>query len=610
MAGKILPQKARAAQPAPFGTCGKLRRTMRRFRPFRSWLVILLVTLSPATALEAEVRGALGATLDRYLKALVGYGYSGAVLVAKHGEIVLNQGYGLADRARQAPFTADTLFDIASISKQFTAAAILRLEMQGKLKVEDKLARFFPSAPPDKAGITLHQLLTHTSGLAESFGEEYEPVTREAFLRRVFASTLRHPPGRRFEYSDAGYAVLAAVVEVVSRRPFGDVLRDEVFRPAGMHHSGFLPNAEDRKRLAQGYTLQGAWGTPLDHPRAPDGPWWNLRGNGGILTTTGDLYLWNAALQGDAVLSRTEREKYQRPYVRETGAPEPKYAYGWSVSTSPTGRRRLAHVGGNGAFGSDYRRFPEDGVVIVVAANTADYSAILTADQIERRVFGKPVVEPPATVAARQEELQRCAGDYALASGERLKVAAEPGRLAITPEGREGLALLFGTPGTDRQGRFAARDRKVGHALEALSHGAPGPLAELLGLSVDRGAERWRAALAASKAEAGAWKGAQVLGTESNGGVVVTYARLTFAKGTRVLDVTWAGPNAESLAVGRSLQPAYYLPERALPEGPARFATYDVGTSSIVHLSCGAPALRFETANGKVEARRLPVPKR
>jgi CubicO group peptidase (beta-lactamase class C family) len=579
---------------------------MRRFRPFRSGLVILLVTLSPATVLGGEVRGALGAALDRSIKAHVGYGFSGAVLVAKNGEIVLNQGYGLADRDRQAPFTSDTLFDIASISKPFTAAAVLRLEMKGRLKTTDKLGRFFPSAPLDKVRITLHQLLTHTSGLAENFGDEYEPLTREAFLRRVFASKLIHPPGGRFEYSDAGYAVLAAVVEVAARRPFGDVLRDEVFLPAGMRHSGFLPNAEDRKRLAHGYTLQGAWGTSLDHPQAPDGPWWNLRGNGGILTTTGDLYLWHRALQGDAVLSKAAREKYQQPYVREGNAPQPKYAYGWSVSTSPTGKRELSHIGGNGAFGGDYRRFPEDGVVIVVATNTASYAAIPTADQIERRVFGKPFVDPPPTVTAPKEQLQRCAGEYALASGERLKVAAEPNRLAITPEGPEGLAFLFGVPKVGRQGRFEERDRKLGRVLEMAARGAWGPFAALLGLGVDRATARWRAALAGSQAEIGAWKGVKVLGTESSGGVVLTHVRLTFEKGTRVLDVTWAGPDVEGLSLGRSLRPAYYL-----PEGPNRFATYDVGTGAIVHLSCtGAPALRFETASGAIEARRLPAQKR
>jgi CubicO group peptidase (beta-lactamase class C family) len=578
---------------------------MRRLLPFRSRLVLLVVILSEALLLgdcaRGQVRGPLGASLDRYLKALVGYGYSGAVLVAKHGEVVLNQGYGLADRDRKTPFTPDTLFDIASISKQFTAAAVLKLEMQGKLKVEDKLKRFFPSAPPDKAGITLHQLLTHTSGLQDSIGDEYDVMTRDDFLKGVFATPLVHPPGGHFVYSDAGYTVLAAVVEDVSGRPLGDFLHQQIFEPAGMHHSGLKPSAEDRARLAHGHSMQGDWGTSLDHPYAADGPWWNLRGNGGVLTTTGDLYLWDRALQGDAVLSRVEREKFQRPYVRETGAPEPKYAYGWSVTKSPTGRTRLAHVGGNGAFGSDYRRYPQDGVVIFVDANTVTYSAIMIADQIERRMFGKPVVEPPPVAAVEEKDLQRCVGLYQLGKDEHLWVAAEAGRLAVTAEGGEGLAHIFGTVGKERLKRFAQRDRRVEEVLEAALHGRFGPLGDLLTLNPERGAKRWRDAVKPSEAELGAWKGYEVLGTTSNDGVVMTFTRLNFEKGTRVLNVMWAGPDAESLSVSRTVRPAYYL-----PEGPARFATFDIGTEAAVHLSCtGAGTLRFETAGGAVEARRV-----
>src|SRR5262249_42734180 len=148
----------------------------------------------------------------------------------------------------------------------------------------------------------------------------------------------------------------------------------------GMHHSGYLLDPADRLRLAHGYPVGRDWGTPLDHSWAPDGPWWNLRGSGGILTTTGDLYRWSRALQGDAVLSAGERAKYERPYVKETSAPEPRYAYGWSVTTSPTGRAELSHVGANGAFQSDMRRFPKDDALIVTTSNVGDYSAIALAD--------------------------------------------------------------------------------------------------------------------------------------------------------------------------------------------------------------------------------------
>src|SRR5262245_35455738 len=155
-------------------------------RRLRLCLFLLLATALPSCAAKAPkdppapatpVKTDLGSALDRDLKALTGYGFSGAVLVAQNGKVVLAQGYGMADRAHAVPFTADPLFDSTSIIKPFTAAAILRLEMAGKLKVEDPLSRFFPQAPPDKAGITLHQLLTHTSALPETVGEEYEPLS-------------------------------------------------------------------------------------------------------------------------------------------------------------------------------------------------------------------------------------------------------------------------------------------------------------------------------------------------------------------------------------------------------------------------------------------------
>ena len=573
-------------------------------RSLRLWPILLLALLSPpTTAARGDVHGSFGAALDRYLTQLAGYGFSGAVLVAQHGEVVLDQGYGLADRAHGTPFTSDTLFDIASISKPFTAAAVLRLEMQGKLKVDDPLSRFFPEAPPDKAKITLHQLLTHTAGLPESLGPEYERLTRHHFLERIFAAKLVHPPGGRFLYSDDGYSLLAAVVEKVSGRSFGDFLHREVFQPAGMRHTGFLPEGQDRERLAHGYTGDNDWGTSLDHPHAPDGPWWNLRGNGGILTTAGDLYRWHVALQGNAVLSAVERKKYEAPKVPETRAPYPRYAYGWSVFKSPSGSRQLSHVGDNGVFLSDYRCYPDDGAVIVVASNAIDWSAVAIANELELRLFGKPVAGPPAAVPPVAAELRRCAGVYELAAGESLEVTAERNRLAVTPEGRKGLEILSTELGKKRRERFAERENKFDKALAAALQGNLGPLAEIL-IDSTLAAERWRHDLEAVESDLGAWKSYTLLGTRSLGGQVVTHVRLAFAKGTRVLDAVWAGHEADGVSINRSLRPTYFL-----PTGPARFATYDVGTGGTVTLSCegtgnAATALRIESAGGTVTARR------
>ncbi|MFL6258811.1 MAG: serine hydrolase domain-containing protein [Thermoanaerobaculia bacterium] len=574
---------------------------MKRLRPI---LLSILLLLIPLGVRGEVVKGSLGTSLDRYLAELTRLGYSGSVLVAQHGEVVLNKGYGLADRAHGIPFTSDTVFDIASISKQFTAAAVLRLEMQGKLKVEDRLKRFFPEAPPDKAAITLHQLLTHTAGLPEVLGPEDEVLDRKAFLKRAFATRLVQPPGKKFLYSNAGYSLLAAVVEVASGRPFGEFLRDQVFLPAGMRHTGFLPDAQDRQRLAHGYNGDSDWGISLDHPHAPDGPWWGLRGNGGVLTTTGDLYLWFVALQGNAVLSAAEREKYERPNVRETGAEYPQYAYGWSFSKSPAGHRKLAHVGGNGAFQSDFRRYPEDGAMIAITSNTDDYSAIAIANHLEGWVFGQPVAQPLALAPVKEEELRRCAGTYELApGGESLTVTAERDRLVVRPEGPAGLVLLSGKPGEKRQKRFEAREERVVEAMTAARRGDLKPLAGIC-VDADEAAKHWRAVMTATEAKLGPWQGVTMLGTRSIGGQIVTHARLNFKKGTRVLDVAWAGSLADHVTVGERLLPSFFL-----PEGPSRFVTYDVGTDTVEHLTCegaggAAPSLRFEGPSGTVMVKR------
>ncbi len=573
-------------------------------------LLPLLTLILLAAPVRAEiVKGPLGAKLDRDMNELASYGYSGSVVVAQNGEVVLNKGYGLADRAHGTPFTSDTVFDIASISKQFTAAAVLRLEMQGKLKVEDPIKRFFPQAPPDKAAITLHQLLTHTAGLPETIGPEDEKLDRAAFLKRIFATPLAQKPGARFLYSNAGYSLLAAVVEVASGRSLGEYLRDQVLLPAGMKHTGFLLDAQDRQRLAHGYNGDGDWGTSLTHPRAPDGgPWWNLRGNGGILTTTGDLYLWYVALLGNTVLSAAERAKYEQPYVHEARGEYPQYTYGWSFSKSPTGKRKLAHVGGNGAFQSDFRRYPEDGAMIAITSNTDDYSSIAVANHIELLLFGKPFVEPPPTVAAKEDELKRCAGAYALEGtgkqpGERITVAIDRGRLAVSPEGPAGLVLLSGKPGENRKRRFAERESDVSEALKAAHHKKLEPLARIL---VDHGeaAKHWWSLIKETETRIGAWTGFTMLGTRSIGGQVVTHARLEFVRGTRVLDVAWAGTEADHLTLGDRLRPTFFL-----PEGPSRFVTYDIGTESILHLTCegagaAAPTLKFEGPDGTVSVRR------
>jgi len=195
---------------------------------FTSVLLGLSVIAGPALAQGgkapgAVVKGELGARLDDYMTRLEGFGFSGTLLVAKDGDIVLSKGYGVADKSRGTPMTAETVISIGSITKQFTAAAILKLEMQGKLNVDDPITKYFPIVPPDKAGITLHHLLTHTAGLDEDYGgTDYEEVSRDEILKRVFSRPLKWEPGKRHLYSNAGYSLLGAIVEIVSGQTTSD----------------------------------------------------------------------------------------------------------------------------------------------------------------------------------------------------------------------------------------------------------------------------------------------------------------------------------------------------------------------------------------------------
>jgi CubicO group peptidase (beta-lactamase class C family) len=554
------------------------------------------------------VDGPLGTALDRYLTQLETFGFSGSALVAKDGKIVLNKGYGLADRATKQPYTSNTIFDIASISKQFTAAAILKLEMEGKLKVEDPITKFFGPLEGRKAEITVHMLLTHTAGMPDVLGDEYEKISRDEMVRRALDSPLLSAPGRKFHYSNTGYDLLAAIVEIASKQPFETYLKEHIFVPAGMLHTGF--HVPDRELAAHGYLPGGEWGTAFDHPWLPDGPYWNLRGNGGILTTTGDLYRWHLVLQGDTVLSKAEREKLITPFVSQGRMAHASYAYGWAIEKDPKGGLLVSHLGGNLVFESDFRRYMDANAVIIGSSNSTDYSVISVTPHLENRLFGLPDPEPPSAAPADPALLARRAGVYALPSGDRLRVEAsavgERQRLAITPLGPQAFSLLLAVQDDeDRQG-MAERLKKAAEAFDGLRAGNPKPYAELRSQPPAKVGDEAKAALGPWQEKLGTWKSTEVLGNESYGGHPSTYSRLTFEKGSKIAELGWSGMGVELLRVLDTAPPVLFVPQT-----DGSFASYDVRTGASVHLTFeepggGKPAdLVAKTAEGVVRARKV-----
>ncbi len=178
------------------------------------------VTFSTLCVFSQNTNKVLVNKIDSYLEASSKNGFSGVVLVAKKGEVVLSKGYGWADRENKIPNSPTTVFNIGSVTKQFTASAILKLVEQGKMKTSDKISSYFTETPTDKKDITIHQLLTHTSGISNRTGGfRYDEASKEQFLKEFFESTLQSKPGTTYQYANANYIMLTIILESVQDKP-------------------------------------------------------------------------------------------------------------------------------------------------------------------------------------------------------------------------------------------------------------------------------------------------------------------------------------------------------------------------------------------------------
>ncbi|MCF3119061.1 beta-lactamase family protein [Streptomyces arenae] len=298
-------------------------------------------------------------------------GVSGTVLAARGDRLAYCGGFGSSDRAAGTPASCRTVYDVMSVTKQFTAAAVLKLEVMGRLRLDDRIGRFLGPVSGDKRAITVEQLLTHTSGLPESLGDDYDRVSRAELVHGALAAKPRSAPGRTFHYSNTGYSLLAAIIEEASGETYESFLFRHLFAPAGMKRTGYVLPRWPRRLIAVEYDDRGrAQGRPVDHPWAADGPYWNLRGNGGMLSTAYDMLRWHRALSDDTVLPAKARDRLFAPHVRVPGTDGESYGYGWSVRDTADGRLAW-HDGGNGwSLALLARRLP-DGVLVFWVSNHA-----------------------------------------------------------------------------------------------------------------------------------------------------------------------------------------------------------------------------------------------
>jgi|GEM_PF-1191247 len=295
----------------------------------------------------------------------------GAVRVARDGKVVLAKGYVLENNGLR-PIDAETVMDIGSIAKQFTSAAILKLEMDGKLLIDDAVSKWFPKlgeeAEAVAARVTIQQLMSHTSGQpAEGTIQPLAFPDRDEALRRFFQAKPFAQPGEEFQYCNAGYVVLAAIVERASGQEFAEYVRSAIFKPAGLVGTGFLDGVGVDVPRGAARVVSRGMPTPSRLGILQDGWGWGFKGCGGVLTTMNDLVKWDRALAGESVLNAAAKAKLFA-VVRDSSA------LGWMIDTVGDGRTRQYHTGGTRGFRAAFSRVPaktdgEGGWVFAVMTN-------------------------------------------------------------------------------------------------------------------------------------------------------------------------------------------------------------------------------------------------
>jgi CubicO group peptidase (beta-lactamase class C family) len=353
---------------------------------------------------DNRVVGPLGTALDSSLTRFAAYGFSGTVLVMRQNRIVLLKGYGLADVERGVPNRAVTRYEMNSMTKMFTGVAILQLVASGRLGLNDPVERHLGPFPPGKQGATVAHLTTHTSGLIVA-GTNLAGDTRDDFVRDVKRTPRESPPGTQYRYTNAGFSLLAALIEMGSGETYEQYLRRHEFTPAGMGTAIFRNEVPRNDSLfARGYV-----GTPARLEAGPPNPYiWGTIGAGGVWSTVGDMYRWLIALKEHRVLPEAEWQVLIRPPT----APAEE-AFGWHVEQAPDGRPRISKGGGSDDFASQFLYYPTDSVVIIWASNNlrqrwrSTLNAVLPAT-----VFGTSPLSLPPVVSVTPAELQARSGRF------------------------------------------------------------------------------------------------------------------------------------------------------------------------------------------------------
>ncbi len=415
------------------------------------WLCLIFISFASAQNAAPPPLSAqqIGTKVNEYMSAATSVdGFSGSILVARNGQPVVSKGYGMANNELDVPNTPQTVFRLGSVTKQFTAMAIMILQERGKLGVSDPVCKYLSECPAAWQPLTVKNLLTHTSGIPNytSFPDFAKtavlPTSSAEMFGQLKDKPLEFAPGEKFAYSNSGYYVLGLIIERTSGKSYADFLQENIFTPLGMKQTGYDNPLKIIKNRAAGYARQGgeiinASYMDMSIPYAA----------GALYSTTEDLLRWDQALYTEKLVSRKSLDEIFTPLKSE-------YGYGWSIGKK-FDRQVIAHGGGIYGFATEIVRFPADRVTVIVLSNVQAAPAGKIANDLAAIVFGVAYEIPRERkeIAVEPKILEKYVGLYKIEPNIVITVTLENGKLLGQLAGQSKFALS-----AESENRFFSKD--------------------------------------------------------------------------------------------------------------------------------------------------------
>jgi D-alanyl-D-alanine carboxypeptidase len=350
-----------------------------------------------------------------------------AVIVVRGGETIFRKGYGMANLELSVPIEPDMVFRLGSLTKQFTAVAILLLAERGKLTLDDSITKFLPDYPTHDHLITIEHLLTHTSGI-KSYTDmsEWRPLWRKDLSVQELVDFFKYQPmlfapGKRWAYSNSGYILLGAIIERVSEQTYEQFLQHNIFAPLGMKQSYYDSPIRVIPRRAAGYDKGPEGYTNTDYLSMTQS-----YAAGGLASTVDDLAIWDSALYTEQLLKQDTLQPAFISHQLMDGT-SAAYGYGWQI-LEYEGHRLIEHGGGIHGFRTHAVRIPDDQVFVAVLSNNLALDPEQLAFRIAALVIGQPYKEP-VPVEVSPKVLSRYEGVYQINAAEKRRITREDSRL-------------------------------------------------------------------------------------------------------------------------------------------------------------------------------------